>query len=198
MTVQLPPRWLRRMLLWPLPWLLVLVYVTTVPLLVIVALVLSYQLPGRFRLVRALGLATGYLFVEAAVIAVALILWIGSGFGWKLDTPSFIGAHYRLLRWALKLLVMASRRLFVLDIEADGVPLPSDDGDDTTIETPLVVMSRHAGPADSLLLLHEVMSWKGRRAPDRGQGRPPARPRSRHRAQPASQSVHLAEPDVGQ
>lgn len=27
----------------------------------------------------------------------------------------------------------------------------------------VIVLSRHAGPADSFLLLHEVMSWKGRR-----------------------------------
>ena len=161
--MRLPPRWLRRIILWPLPLLAVFVYVTTVPLLVVAALILSYRLPGRWRALRLLGLATCYLFVEAAVSIVALALWLASGCGWKLDSNAFTTAHHRLLRWALALLVFTARRLFSLDVERDGRPLPSDDGDDSTTEVPLIVLGRHAGPADSFLLLHEVMSWKGRR-----------------------------------
>lgn len=41
--------------------------------------------------------------------------------------------------------------------------LPTDSGDGTSSDAPLIVLSRHAGPADSFLLLHEVMSWEGRR-----------------------------------
>lgn len=161
--MKLPPRWVRRIVIWPLPLLAVVLYLSTVPLLIIAALVLSYRLPGKWRALRVLGLATCYLFVEAAVSICALVLWVASGFGWKKSSEWFVAAHYRLLRWALRLVVYTAKRLFSLDIASDGAALPSDDGDDTTTEVPLIVLSRHAGPADSFLLLHEIMSWKGRR-----------------------------------
>ncbi len=161
--MKLPPRWARRVILWPLPVLAVFLYLTTVPLLLIAALMISTRLPGKRRAVRSLGLATAYLAVEAMVTVAALALWIGSGFGWKQSTPRFVGYHYHLLRWALRVMVLATTRLFSLEIRSAGRHLPADDGDDTTTENPLIVMSRHAGPADSLLLVHEVMSWHGRR-----------------------------------
>lgn len=161
--MSLPPRWVRRIVLWPLPVVAAFLYVTTVPLLLIAAFLISYLLPGKLRAVRSLGLATCYLAVEASAIVLAGILWIASGFGWKLSTPRFLGYHHRLFRWAVRFLVLAAVRLFSLEITGAGKQLPSDDGDDSTVENPLIVMSRHAGPADSLLLLHQVMSWKGRR-----------------------------------
>lgn len=154
---------IRRLLLWPLPVIAAVFYLATVPLLAIAALVLSYRLPGKLRALRGLGLATVYLFVEACVMVVGLVLWIASGFGWRLRSDRFLTAHYALLRWALRVLIGGGRRLFSLEIEAGGdeppVALPGEDPD----EVPIVVMSRHAGPADSLLLLNEVMSWRGRR-----------------------------------
>lgn len=161
--MKLPNRWVRRILLWPLPVILLFLTLTTVPLLALVALAVSPRLPGKLRLLRALGLAIVYLAVEAAVTVSALILWVASGFGWKLRSERFVEAHYFLLRASLWVLVVATTRFFSLSIASDGPVLPSDDGDPSTIESPLIVMSRHAGPADSLLLLHEVMSWKGRR-----------------------------------
>ncbi len=160
--MRLPTRWVRRLVIWPLPLVLVVLYVATVPLLLIVAFVLSYRLPGKLRAVRTLGLATTYLFAEAAATVAALVLWIGSGFGWKLRAPWCQRAHYRVLGLTLDVVVGVGRRLFSLEIAAKGQDLPGDDGDPTTEEAPLVVMSRHAGPADSILLLHEIMSWQGR------------------------------------
>ncbi len=161
--MKLPGRWIRRLLIWPLPILVVVVYLATVPLLVVLALVISYRLPGKLRALRALGLATTYLVAEAMATCVALVLWIASGFGWKLRSPRFQAAHYAVLRMTLAMVVGMGRRLFSLEIAAAGQDLPGDDGDPTTEESPLIVMSRHAGPADSILLLHEVMSWRGRR-----------------------------------
>jgi hypothetical protein len=142
------------------------------PVLLIAAAVFSYQLPGRLRALRLLGFAYVYLVVELAGLLAALGLWVGSGFGWRLRAPAFRTAHYALLRWALSVLYAAGRRLFALTLVADDGPLPSrldlrrhrpgptrpDLG-----RVPLVVMSRHAGPADSLLIVHELMTWVGRR-----------------------------------
>lgn len=160
MTTKLPPRWLRRFALWPLPVIGGLLYAATVPLWFLLATLLSYKLPGNMRLVRSLGLATVYLATEVFIIAAAFGLWVASGFGWQIRSDRFIALHYKVLRTALAMLVGAGRRLFVLEIDAAGPPLPAaDDGNGA----PLIVMSRHAGPADSILLLHEVMSWHGRR-----------------------------------
>lgn len=160
MITRLPPRWLRRLLLWPLPVIGGIVYAATVPLWFLAATVLSYMLPRKLRLVRSLGLATVYLATEIFVISSAFWLWVASGFGWRIHSERFLALHYKLLRIALAILVGAGQRLFVLKIDAAGPPLPAaDDG----TGAPLIVLSRHAGPADSILLLHEVISWHGRR-----------------------------------
>lgn len=157
---KLPPRWLRRFVLWPLPVIAGVMYVATVPFWFLAATLLSYRLPGKMRLVRSLGLATVYLTAESFIIASTFGLWVLSGFGWRIRSEAFTALHYNVLRIALAMLVSAGRRLFVLETIADGTPLPAEsDGKGA----PLIVMSRHAGPADSILLVHEVMSWHGRR-----------------------------------
>ncbi|MFK8025422.1 MAG: 1-acyl-sn-glycerol-3-phosphate acyltransferase [Ilumatobacter sp.] len=161
--MKLPYRWVRRVLLWPLPIIATFFYLATVPLLIIGALLISYRLPGKLRALRALGLATVYLFVEAAVMVAGLALWIVSAFGANTPPGFFVAAHYVLLRWALKVLIGSGRRLFSLEITVAGEPLPTHDAVADFDDAPLIVMARHAGPADSLLLLNQVMSWHGRR-----------------------------------
>lgn len=159
--MRLPRRWTRRLLLWPLPVIAAVLVLTTVPVLVLVALVLSYRLPGKLRLLRSLGLLVVYLLLEATTMILGLGLWVASGFGWKLRSPAFISIHYRLLRWVVAVVLAAGSRLFSVTLAADGMPV--DGNSESGRRAPLVVMSRHAGPADSVLLVHEVMSWQGRR-----------------------------------
>jgi 1-acyl-sn-glycerol-3-phosphate acyltransferase len=153
-------------------------YVASVPLLLIIALILSYRFPGRLRLVRAVGLFSVYFFVEAAVMVAGFVLWVASGFGWKLKSPAFIAAHYALMRWALRMLVGAGQRLYELEIthrrpgghgeSGQDIDTPAGAdltlaGEDTQLDNPMIVMARHAGPADSVLLMNELMSGQGRR-----------------------------------
>jgi 1-acyl-sn-glycerol-3-phosphate acyltransferase len=163
MNLPLPPRWVRRILIAPLVVLLALGAFLYVPIVLLLAAVFAYKLPGKLRALRLAGFALVYLGIELVGLTAAFGLWVASGFGWKLRSPAFRTAHYGLLRWALDLLYAAGRRLFVLKVEADGPFLPGDDGDPTTKERPLVIMSRHAGPGDSFLLVREVLSWAGRR-----------------------------------
>jgi len=166
------------LLLWPIPVVGVVLYLAAVPLLLVAALILSYRLPGKLRLVRAVGLFSVYFFVEAVVMVVGFVLWVASGFGWKLRSAVFINAHYALMRWALRTLVGAGKRLYKLDIThrypgdrgttggeidtVDGADLSVTDEPDAS-DRPLIVMARHAGPADSILLMSELMSGQGRR-----------------------------------
>lgn len=99
-----PPRWLRRVLLAPLVTVLAVVFAVTVPVWVPLGLVLSPLVPGRLRPLRVLWLLAVYLAVEAVALAAMLGLWIGSGFGWRVSTPAFRRAHYRLCGAALRTL----------------------------------------------------------------------------------------------
>lgn len=161
--MKVPPRWVRRLLLSPLPVLLLALMAGASPLILVFACIFSYRLPGKWRALRVVGLFAFYVLLEATLIIVMFGLWLGSGFGWKRQSLWYRDAHYGLLGWALDRIVWATEHLFNVSIRSNGEPLPGKDDDPTTLESPLIVMSRHAGPADSLLVVHEIMSWPGRR-----------------------------------
>lgn len=164
MRLWVPPRWVRRLLLQPLFWVAgVWLFVAAIPAIVLLVAVLSFALPGKLRPLRLLGFALVYLAVEIVGLAAALLTWIASGFGWAIRRPAFVTAHYAILRAGLVTLFWFGRRYFHLTVRSEGPMLPGDDGDPGTTELPLLVMSRHAGPGDSFLLVHEILSWAGRR-----------------------------------
>jgi 1-acyl-sn-glycerol-3-phosphate acyltransferase len=159
----LPPRWLRRALIAPAIVVLGVLVALFTPILLFVAAGISYKLPGKWRPLRLLGLAFVYLALQVVGLTAAFGLWVASGFGWRLRSPWFTSAHYRLLRGLLSVLWGAAKRLVNTRVVTDGPRVPAYDDDPETIERPLIVMSRHAGPGDSFLLIHEVLSWAGRR-----------------------------------
>jgi len=159
----LPPRWLRRLLIAPAIVTLGVLVALFTPALLFVAAGISYKLPGKWRPLRLLGLAFVYLALQVVGLAAAFGLWVASGFGWRLRSPAFTTAHYGLLRGLLAVLWGAAKRLVNTHVVTDGPRVPAYDDDPDTIERPLIVMSRHAGPGDSFLLIHEVLSWAGRR-----------------------------------
>lgn len=163
--MSVPPRWLRR-LLGPVVllvcWALVLV---ALPVLAVVAAIASIWLPGRWRGLRLLGFALVGLTLELAALAAALVLWVASGFGWRLRTRGFGSAHYRVLRWLLVCVVATARRLFALDLRTDGVSWsPLDDGVPGSTNA-MIVLCRHAGPGDSLLLMETLLNRDHLRQP---------------------------------
>lgn len=139
--------------------------VTTLPLLLLVAAALSLVVPGRWRPLRLLAFFLLYLTLEVAGLAAALALWIASGFGWRLRSPAFVDAHYRLLRLLLAGVDRAARVIFRVDVETDDEGWsPLDDGVPGSIR-PMVVLSRHAGPGDSFLLVRTLMNRDHLRRP---------------------------------
>lgn len=153
----LPPRWFRRVVLAPAQLVLSLLVITSLPLLAVLAAVLSPLLPGRWRPLRLLGFALVFVAVESLGLLWAFGLWVAAGFGTRLHEDRWVDAHWRLLRWALGVLVDAAGRSFNLAFRAVG-PVPGWDADPTTFEPmPLLVLSRHAGPGDSLLLVHALL-----------------------------------------
>ena len=149
----LPPTFVRRLVLAPAVVLLTAAVLTTLPLLLVGAAALSPVLPGRWRPLRLLWLVVLHLLLESLILLVLLVTWVASGFGWWVRAPFFQRLHYGLVRWYLQVLYDEVRRLLRVDIAVEGPP-PSE-----YAGRPLVVLSRHAGPGDSFLLVHALVNW---------------------------------------
>jgi 1-acyl-sn-glycerol-3-phosphate acyltransferase len=149
----MPPVLLRRIVLAPAVVVLTFLAITTLPVLLLVGAALSTVLPGRWRPLRLIWMVLLYLGLETVSLVVLLGLWIGSGFGWKIRSPSFQRAHYVLVRWFLRVLFWECRRVLHVRVAVEGPPPRSYDG------KPLLILSRHAGPGDSFLVVHALVNW---------------------------------------
>ena len=164
MRLRLPPRWVRR----PVSLVVVLglaFTATLLPLLALAAVALSVVLPGRWRVLRLLGFALVYLLVETVGLVAAAVLWVATGCGWRMSAEWSVRAHYAVLRLALVTVVGSARLLFGLRVVDDEVGWsPLDDGVPGSVNA-MVVLSRHAGPGDSLLLVHTLLGRDHDRRP---------------------------------
>ncbi|MEU6021707.1 1-acyl-sn-glycerol-3-phosphate acyltransferase [Micromonospora sp. NPDC048871] len=150
----LPPRWLRRLVLAPGLVLLAVLLVVTVPLWALLALVASPFVPGRLRPLRLLWLGLLYLLWDAAALICLFALWVAAGFGTRVHTPAFQRAHYVLAGWFLRVFFWQARWTLRLNIEVVGT-----DPDTALPGRPELVVSRHAGPGDSFILIHALVNW---------------------------------------
>jgi 1-acyl-sn-glycerol-3-phosphate acyltransferase len=135
------------------------------PLVLLVGALVSPLLPGRWRPLRLLAFLLVYLVLELVALVVACVLWYLSGFGWQLQGPTFQALHHSVVRRVLRTLMLAARWLFRLRIRTDGLGWsPLDDGVPGS-ENAMVVLSRHAGPGDSFLLVDTLMNRDHLRRP---------------------------------
>jgi 1-acyl-sn-glycerol-3-phosphate acyltransferase len=152
----LPPVLVRRLVLAPAIIALAVVALTTLPLVILLAAAASTVLPGRWRALRLTWMALLYLALEAAGLVVLFLFWVASGFGWKIRSPRFQLAHYALVRWYLQILFWECRRVLHVRVAVEGPPPTSYEG------RPLLILSRHAGPGDSFLVVHALINWYAR------------------------------------
>ena len=159
----LPPPLIRRLVLAPLVVVIAAALVFLTPAVAVVSAVFGRLRrrtdpgrPRRSRAARVAFLALAWSAGETAALAVLLGLWIASGFGGRLDTEPYQARHYGVMRWFLDLVYRAAERACGLQVRATGPP--GGDGG-----RPLIVLSRHAGPGDSLLLARHLLSVCGRR-----------------------------------
>ncbi len=155
MSWRLPPRWVRRVVLAPVLLLLAIVVLPIgVLLAAFVGAVITWLLPGRLRILRVLWMAVFYLYWDAAVLVVCFVLWVGSGFGWRIRRPAFQRAHYRFAGLMLRVLFWQISKTLRLTIDIEDADLGN------VLEgRPIVVASRHAGPGDSFILVHALLNW---------------------------------------
>lgn len=148
----LPPRWLRRILIAPSVVALAASAVLTLPVWLIAAAFFSRYVPGNWRILRIIWFLFFYLLVDAAALIVMFLFWVISGFGWKINSPMFRRWHYGLLGVMLGLVINTAKRTFKLTTVMDGPPPTTG-----VVRTrPALILSRHAGPGDSMLLMDAI------------------------------------------
>jgi len=133
-----------------------LVAFTLVPVWLFVAAAASPWLPGRFRGLRVLFVVLVHLALESLVLVAMFVLWVVSGFGWRLRTPWFQQAHYRLVELYLAEMFSVCEVALKVRVDVEG-PAPA-----SYTGRPLLVCCRHAGPGDSFLLAHALVNWYNR------------------------------------
>lgn len=148
--------WLPRLVLAPAIVGLTVVLLTTVPVWLMVAAFLSPLVPGRLRPLRLLWLGLIHLVLESLLLVEMFGLWIASGFGWAIRRPFFERIHYDLVGTYLRVMFREVRRVLKLSIDVRG-PAP-----DAFPGEPLLVCCRHAGPGDSVIVMHALINWYAR------------------------------------
>jgi 1-acyl-sn-glycerol-3-phosphate acyltransferase len=148
-----PARWVRRSVLAPAVLILTLLVLTSLPLVAVAAAFASRWLPGRWRALRLLWFVLVWSVVESLTLLGLVALWVGAGVGRRLAAEPWRARHYSLARWYVGVLVRCAERRFDLrfDIDAEAVRSQSSP------RGPLLVLARHAGPGDSLLVVHGLL-----------------------------------------
>ncbi len=158
----MPPRIVRRLLFAPLVVVIAVAFLVLLPLLALLAVVFVPSRPGRRRVLRLLCFGVAWLVAEAATLFASLGLWIASGFGGRLRSELYQERHYQLVGWFLAKLMGVATRVFRLTMEIEEPPLTPEEAA-ARLTRPVIVLSRHAGPGDSFLLVHQLLNRYQRR-----------------------------------
>ncbi len=154
-----PPWLVRRLVVAPLVLLLEVVFVVCSPLLGLVAAAASPK--AGSRPLRVLGIAVDFAARHVACTLACLGLWFAGGFGRSAGSARMQRAYYAVLRWFVGGVYGAIARLARVEVhveESEGTEKALSAG-----RRPVVVLSRHAGEGDSLLVLHQLLCRHGRR-----------------------------------
>jgi 1-acyl-sn-glycerol-3-phosphate acyltransferase len=154
-TLPVPPKLLRRLVLAPLLALAELALIVVSPVLMLVAVVLS-PVFGGWRPVRLVAIAIDGIARHLAAMLACLGLWVASGFGWKLRSEPMRRAHYAVLRWFVAGLYRTIVRVARVEVRVHD----SEEAERAlrTPGRPVIVFSRHAGEGDTLLVIHQMLS----------------------------------------
>ena len=153
--MRLPPKWVRRLVIDPAIVLGVGLALVSLPVWILISLLVSRYVPGNWRMLRVAWFLFLYLGVEASALIAEFLFWVGSGFGWKIRSPFFQRAHYWLFAWMLRVVVRSAKITFRLTILLEG-PRAATVGDPG--RGPVLLLCRHAGPGDSMLLMDALVN----------------------------------------
>ncbi len=150
---------MRRLIIDPLFVVAVGLSIVSLPLLLLAVAFASRYVPGKWRPLRVVWFFFLYLAVDALAVMALFALWVATGFGWRLQADWSQSTHYRLFGWALRRVVASAEFTFkVRTISDRNLPAPVGSS-----PRPVLVLSRHAGPGDSMLLMDGIMHRARRR-----------------------------------
>jgi 1-acyl-sn-glycerol-3-phosphate acyltransferase len=158
----LPPRVLRRLVFAPLVLVFTIGAIVVSPLLFLIGLIATPSRTGRRRTLRLIWFGLSWLVMESLALLACLGLWIASGFGGRLRSEASMDRHYALVRWFLSTLFNRAVAVFQLRVEVDEPPATPEE-QAARLARPVIVLSRHAGPGDSFLLVHQLLATYRRR-----------------------------------
>jgi len=161
----LPPRLIRRLVLAPLVIVIAIGFIVLSPFMALLALVfglLARSRAGRMRSLRLTGFMLVWFVAETVALVVLAGLWVVSGFGGRMRTEPYQSRHYAVMRRLLDTLYEGAERTYGLRVEVDEPDLTGEELA-ARLTRPVIVLSRHAGPGDSLLLVRQLLSVYHRR-----------------------------------
>lgn len=147
-TVWVPPRWVRVLIITPIVFVFTAFVAVTSPLLHLVLALIDIVDRKEWRFSRMGGLGVALCITEFLGLTATFVLWVASGFGWRIRSPRFQRAHNRVFGWWLELVTRALR--FYVGFEFS---LPVTE----RIDGPILTFARHAGPGDAFLLARTVI-----------------------------------------
>jgi len=139
----------RRLVIAPFALVLCLLLIALSPLLLLAAAAADLFLPGDRRTLRLVGFVLCYLALEVVGLVAMFVLWIASGFGWRIKAASIQDAHYGFMRWWLSAINGVAKKIFHMRVHIEDRPEPRSG--------PILVFCRHAGPGNSMLLIGTIM-----------------------------------------
>lgn len=155
----MPPPWMRRPVTVTVWLVLSVLFLALSPLLLLIG-TLAAKLTGRSQPAILAHLIVAYFARELAVTLACGALWVASAGGSRLGTERFQLLHWGLLRWFVHGIADPVRSLLRVTLQEE----PSSEAIEALQSTePLIVLSRHAGPADTLFLVDQLVSRFGRR-----------------------------------
>ncbi len=160
-----PPQLVRRLVLAPIVVVITLALMVLFPALAVVAAVLGLvhlSQPGRMRGLRLLWFAVVWLTGETAALFACLGLWLASGFGGRMRTEPYQTRNYATIQWFLDHVYRAAEHTLGLRMVIEEPEVTSEERL-ARLTRPVIVLSRHAGPGDSVLLVHTLLSQYHRR-----------------------------------
>lgn len=157
--MKVPPAWLRRPVSITV-WLILSVLVLVVSPLLLAVAELAALVTGDRRWPIVVRVVLAYFLRELTTLVACGALWLASGCGLWMRSRPLRRWHWRLLRWFVSGLAAAALGALQIDVVEEGsheaMEALAQDG-------ALLVFSRHAGPADTILLIDRLLRRFGRR-----------------------------------
>lgn len=157
--MRVPPKIVRRLLLAPVVVLLEALLLVASPVLLLVAALVS-PLFGGWRPARILLIGVAAAARHLGALLACLGLWVASGFGWKVRSETMQRAHYAVMRWFVAGIYRAIVRLARVKVTVSGSTRAEEAL--STPGRPVLLLSRHAGEGETLLVVHQLLCRYGR------------------------------------